>query len=117
MFLPTDFFDDGLPAPAQAYLKVCSAISEVGLADAKAAANLAGHPPQEPLPSPGATTVQKRSVLRTEEIVSPARSVEEMQPLHLSLTSFSSLYGAHKVLETGQKKKACSWPEQQTYTY
>ncbi|KAL7888197.1 hypothetical protein AOLI_G00031710 [Acnodon oligacanthus] len=64
-----DIFDDGLPAPAQAYLKVCSAMSEAGLNDVKA-----GGPPsvltsqdQEGLSSPG-TTVQRRSVLCTEEI-------------------------------------------------
>ncbi|KAL2082278.1 hypothetical protein ACEWY4_022096 [Coilia grayii] len=64
-----DVFDDGLPAPAQAYLKVCSSISEVGLGDPKAEAKLGGAiPPQEPTASPGTTTLQKRSVLRTEEI-------------------------------------------------
>ncbi|XP_076128842.1 brain and acute leukemia cytoplasmic protein [Alosa pseudoharengus] len=64
-----DFFDDGLPAPAQAYLKVCSAISEVALVDTKAGVNPGSTiPPHEPVVSPGATTVQKRSVLCTEEI-------------------------------------------------
>ncbi|XP_030628381.1 brain and acute leukemia cytoplasmic protein [Chanos chanos] len=65
----SDLFDDGLPAPAQAYLKVCSAMSESGLNDVKTGNN----PPilcsqeQDVLSSPG-TTVQRRSVLRTEEI-------------------------------------------------
>ncbi|XP_066533089.1 brain and acute leukemia cytoplasmic protein isoform X2 [Hoplias malabaricus] len=64
-----DIFDDGLPAPAQAYLKVCSAMSNTTLNDVKA-----GGPPSvlttqdhEGLSSPG-TTVQRRSVLCTEEI-------------------------------------------------
>ncbi|MED6281747.1 brain and acute leukemia cytoplasmic protein isoform X2 [Girardinichthys multiradiatus] len=30
-----DFFEDGLPPPAQAYLKVCSAVSEASLNDVK----------------------------------------------------------------------------------
>ncbi|XP_028808938.1 brain and acute leukemia cytoplasmic protein [Denticeps clupeoides] len=65
----SDFFDDGLPAPAQAYLKVCSALSEVGLKDVKGGSNHTVLPPceQEVLSSPG-MTVQRRSVLRTEEI-------------------------------------------------
>ncbi|XP_063078571.1 brain and acute leukemia cytoplasmic protein [Engraulis encrasicolus] len=75
-----DLFDDCLPAPAQAYLKVCSSMSEVALSrgDPKAEAKLGGgggtipppNPPspQDPAASPGTTTVEKRSVLRTEEI-------------------------------------------------
>ncbi|KAK1795928.1 hypothetical protein P4O66_009036 [Electrophorus voltai] len=65
----TDIFDDGLPAPAQAYLKVSSAVSEAGLTDE----NLGGPPAvsasqeEKGLSSPG-TTVQRRSVLCTEEI-------------------------------------------------
>ncbi|KAL0967085.1 hypothetical protein UPYG_G00247640 [Umbra pygmaea] len=65
-----DFFDDALPTPAQAYLKVCSALSEEGLNDLKTNAT----PTILPSPSQGAlqpspvTTVQRRSVLRTEEI-------------------------------------------------
>ncbi|XP_026858801.1 brain and acute leukemia cytoplasmic protein [Electrophorus electricus] len=64
-----DIFDDGLPAPAQAYLKVSSAVSEAGLTDE----NLGGPPAvsasqeEKGLSSPG-TTVQRRSVLCTEEI-------------------------------------------------
>lgn len=66
-----DLFDDGLPAPGQAYLKVCSAMSEVGLNDMKTGTTpvILSSQEQEVLSS-SATTVQKRSVLRTEEIVS-----------------------------------------------
>lgn len=72
-FLPVpDFFEDGLPGPAQAYLKVCSALSEASLNDGKPSnppAILASPQQEVVLPSSG-TTVQRRSVLRTEEIVS-----------------------------------------------
>lgn len=67
-----DFFEDGLPPPAQAYLKVCSAVSEASLNDVKPSSppTILASPPQDAaLPSPG-TTVQRRSVLHTEEIVS-----------------------------------------------
>lgn len=66
-----DFFEDVLPLPAQAYLKVCSAESEASLTDVKPAGppEILGSPPMEAvLPSSG-TTVQRRSVLHTEEIV------------------------------------------------
>ncbi|KAM4633791.1 brain and acute leukemia cytoplasmic protein [Polymixia lowei] len=66
-----DFFEDGLPHPAQAYLTVCSALSEASLNDAKPsslpAAKLVSPHQEVVLPSSG-TTVQRRSVLRTEEI-------------------------------------------------
>ncbi|XP_071772548.1 brain and acute leukemia cytoplasmic protein [Centroberyx gerrardi] len=65
-----DFFEDGLPPPAQAYLKVCSAMSEANLNDVKPSsppAILASPHQEAVLPSSG-TTVQRRSVLRTEEI-------------------------------------------------
>lgn len=64
-----DFFEDGLPPPAQAYLKVCSAVSEASLNDVKPSsppAILPSSPKDEAL----GTTVQRRSVLHTEEIVS-----------------------------------------------
>lgn len=69
--LVPDFFEDSLPLPAQAYLKVCSALSEVSLNDTKS-----NDPPaltdspakEEALPTPG-TRVQRTSVLHTQEIV------------------------------------------------
>ncbi|KAG7316621.1 hypothetical protein KOW79_020162 [Hemibagrus wyckioides] len=71
----SDIFDDGLPAPAQAYLKVCSAMSEARLTDVKGGgphAILASQE-QEGLPSTPGTTVQRRSVVRTEEIWQDSR--------------------------------------------
>lgn len=72
LYALTDILDDGLPSPAQAYLKVCSAMSEARLNDVKGSgphAILASQE-QEGLPSTPGTTVQRRSVVRTEEIVS-----------------------------------------------
>ncbi|XP_056620501.1 brain and acute leukemia cytoplasmic protein isoform X1 [Triplophysa dalaica] len=64
-----DLFDDGLPAPAQAYLKVCSAMSEVGLNDRKTGSTPAVLSSQEQeILSTSGTTLQRRSVLKTEEI-------------------------------------------------
>lgn len=65
-----DLFEDGLPPPAQAYLKVCSAVSEASLNDVKSSSPLAilASPQQEATPPSSSTTVQRRSVLHTEEI-------------------------------------------------
>ncbi|XP_051500617.1 brain and acute leukemia cytoplasmic protein [Myxocyprinus asiaticus] len=63
-----DLFDDGLPSPAQAYLKVCSAMSEMGLNDVTSGTTPAILSSQEQVLSTFGTTVQRRSVLRTEEI-------------------------------------------------
>lgn len=67
-----DFFEDGLPPPAQAYLKVCSAVSEASLNDAtpSSPSSILSSPKQEAASPPSGTTVQRRSVLHTEEIVS-----------------------------------------------
>lgn len=67
-----DFFEDGLPPPAQAYLQVCSAVSEASLDDVKPSSPPAilASPPKEEAPPLSGTTVQRRSVLHTEEIVS-----------------------------------------------
>ncbi|KAB5539816.1 hypothetical protein PHYPO_G00093490 [Pangasianodon hypophthalmus] len=66
----SDIFDDGLPAPAQAYLKVCSAMSEASINDVKGGGphTILASQEQEGLPSSPGTTVQRRSVVRTEEI-------------------------------------------------
>ncbi|XP_038818631.1 brain and acute leukemia cytoplasmic protein [Salvelinus namaycush] len=64
------FFDDGMTTPTRAYLKVCSAMSEAGLDVVKPNAALETLPSQQQealQPSP-VTTVQRRSILRTEEI-------------------------------------------------
>ena len=95
-FFPTvpDFFEDGVPLPAQAYLKVCSAVSEASLNDVKPSSPPAilGSPPKEAvLPSSG-TTVQRRSVLHTEEIV---RVFKTPSPsIHPSIICTYSMYAA-----------------------
>ncbi|MBN3271063.1 BAALC protein, partial [Polyodon spathula] len=62
-----DFFDDGLPAPAQAYLKV----SDPVLNETKPASrSTASQDKQQTALQSLGTTVQKRSVLRTEEVSS-----------------------------------------------
>lgn len=66
-----DFFEDGLPPPAQAYLKVCSAVSEASLNDVKPSSppSVLASPQQDKMSPSSGTTVQRRSVLHTEEIV------------------------------------------------
>ncbi|TSK58085.1 Brain and acute leukemia cytoplasmic protein [Bagarius yarrelli] len=70
----SDIFDDGLPTPAQAYLKVCSTMSEATLNDVKGVVPHAKLLSQEQkgLPASPGTTVQ-RSVVRTEEIWQDSR--------------------------------------------
>nr|XP_006626155.2 PREDICTED: brain and acute leukemia cytoplasmic protein-like isoform X1 [Lepisosteus oculatus]XP_015207809.1 PREDICTED: brain and acute leukemia cytoplasmic protein-like isoform X1 [Lepisosteus oculatus] len=64
----TIIFGDGIPSSAQAYLKVCSTMSDPSLNDGKPSSDSAvsSNKQQGALPSSD-TTVQKRSVLRTEE--------------------------------------------------
>lgn len=66
-----DFFEDGLPLPAQAYLKVCSAVSEASLDDMKPSSLPAttDSPAKEAGLQQSGTTVQRTSVLHTQEIV------------------------------------------------
>lgn len=66
-----DFFEDGLPLPAQAYLKVCSAVSEASLNDMKPSGLPAttDSPAKEAGLQQSGTTVQRTSVLHTQEIV------------------------------------------------
>ncbi|TWW68922.1 Brain and acute leukemia cytoplasmic protein [Takifugu flavidus] len=63
-----DFFEDSLPLPAQAYLKVCSALSEVSLNEAKSSdpPAITDSPAKEEATS--GTRVQRTSVLHTQEI-------------------------------------------------
>ncbi|KAG5846340.1 hypothetical protein ANANG_G00113900 [Anguilla anguilla] len=65
-----DFFDDSFPGPAQAYMKVCSAMSEAGLGGTKVDADAAvpTSQQQEALPAAHGATLQKRSVMHTEEV-------------------------------------------------
>lgn len=71
-FLPVpDFFEDSLPLPAQAYLKVCSAVSEASLNDVKPSSppTIMDSPAKEAVSPSTGTTVQRTSVLHTQEIV------------------------------------------------
>lgn len=64
-----DFFEDSLPLPAQAYLKVCSALSEVSLNDAKSNDPPAITDSAAKDEATSGTRVQRTSVLHTQEIV------------------------------------------------
>lgn len=89
-----DFFEDGVPLPAQAYLKVCSAVSEASLNDVKPSsppAILASPPKEAVLPSSG-TTVQRRSVLHTEEIVRVLNTPSKFFRITKHLFLFFSIY-------------------------
>uniref|UniRef100_UPI00398F1722 brain and acute leukemia cytoplasmic protein-like n=1 Tax=Pristiophorus japonicus TaxID=55135 RepID=UPI00398F1722 len=61
-----DIFNEGLPLPAQAYLKVCSAISDPLLSE-KTPSNSASVQDIPQPRSPG-ITVQKKSMTHTEEV-------------------------------------------------
>ena len=68
-----DIFEDGLPHPAQAYVKVCSSLSEASLDEET---DTKTPPFKHPSPDhhgtaipPTGIAVQRRSVLHTEEIV------------------------------------------------
>ncbi|TNN82610.1 Brain and acute leukemia cytoplasmic protein [Liparis tanakae] len=98
-----DFFEDVLPLPAQAYLKVCSAESEASLTDVKAdgPSEILGSPPKEAvLPSSG-TTVQRRSVLHTEEITKWQDN--RMSTKQVTITVTQSI---HQVDRNGKVKKS-----------
>ncbi|XP_037100984.1 brain and acute leukemia cytoplasmic protein [Syngnathus acus] len=62
-----DIFEDGLPPPAQAYLKVCSTASQASLSHVEPSGS-GVLDTQEGAPVSSATTVQRTSVLHTEEI-------------------------------------------------
>ncbi|XP_054474948.1 brain and acute leukemia cytoplasmic protein [Anoplopoma fimbria] len=98
----SDFFEDGLPLPAQAYLKVCSAVSEASLSDVKPSSPPAilGSPTKEVLPSSG-TTVQRRSVLHTEEITKWQDN--RMSTKQVTITVTQSI---HQVDKNGKVKKS-----------
>lgn len=84
-----DFFEDSFAGPAQAYVKVCSAVSEASLSDAasEAAAAVPASQQTEALPAHG-PTLQRRSMTCAEEIVrtpsqqqSEERTVQKVQCL------------------------------------
>ncbi|XP_035851454.1 brain and acute leukemia cytoplasmic protein isoform X2 [Sander lucioperca] len=98
-----DFFEDGLPPPAQAYLKVCSAVSEASLNDVKPSSPPAilGSPAKEAvLPSSG-ITVQRRSVLHTEEITKWQDN--RMSTKQVTITVTQSI---HQMDKNGKVKKS-----------
>ncbi|XP_077075493.1 brain and acute leukemia cytoplasmic protein [Siphateles boraxobius] len=99
-----DLFDDGLPDPGQAYLKVCSAMSEVGLNDMKTGTTpvILSSQEQEVLSS-SATTVQKRSVLRTEEITKWQDNRMSTKQVTITVTqSIRQVDKGGKIKETSQ---------------
>uniref|UniRef100_A0A3B4B3Y6 Uncharacterized protein n=1 Tax=Periophthalmus magnuspinnatus TaxID=409849 RepID=A0A3B4B3Y6_9GOBI len=97
------FFEDGLPPPAQAYLKVCSAVSEASLNDVKPSSPPAmlTSPQQEASPPSSGTTVQRRSVLHTEEITKWQDN--RMSTKQVTITVTQSI---HQVDKNGKVKKS-----------
>ncbi|XP_024909502.1 brain and acute leukemia cytoplasmic protein [Cynoglossus semilaevis] len=98
-----DFFEDSLPPPAQAYLKVCSSVSEASLSDVKPSSSpaiLASLPKEVVTPSSG-TTVQRRSVLHTEEITKWQDN--RMSTKQVTITVTQSI---HQVDKNGKVKKS-----------
>ncbi|XP_037305828.2 brain and acute leukemia cytoplasmic protein [Pungitius pungitius] len=99
-----DFFEDSFPLPAQAYLKVCSAVSEANLNDVKPAAPPAipgTSPPKEAASPSSGTTVQRRSVLHTEEITKWQDN--RMSTKQVTITVTQSI---HRVDRNGKVKKS-----------
>ncbi|XP_068198687.1 brain and acute leukemia cytoplasmic protein [Antennarius striatus] len=98
-----DFFEDGLPLPAQAYLKVCSAVSEASLNDIKPSSTPAilGSPAKEAVPPASGTMVQRRSVLHTEEITKWQDN--RMSTKQVTITVTQSI---HQVDKNGKVKKS-----------
>ncbi|KAM8832506.1 uncharacterized protein baalcb isoform 2-T11 [Spinachia spinachia] len=99
-----DFFEDSLPLPAQAYLKVCSAASEASLSDVKPASPPAiqgASPPKEAASPSSGTTVQRRSVLHTEEITKWQDN--RMSTKQVTITVTQSI---HRVDRNGKVKKS-----------
>nr|XP_057912767.1 brain and acute leukemia cytoplasmic protein [Doryrhamphus excisus] len=100
-----DFFEDvdGLPLPAQAYIKVCSTKSEASLSDVKPGSPvkmLAPSAEDGDLESPG-TMVQRRSVLHTEEITKWHDN--RMSTKQVTITVTQSI---HQVDKNGKVKKS-----------
>ncbi|XP_072298150.1 brain and acute leukemia cytoplasmic protein [Eucyclogobius newberryi] len=97
-----DFFEDGLPPPAQAYLQVCS-VSEASLNDVKPSspAAILASPQQGASPPSSGTTVQRRSVLHTEEITKWQDN--RMSTKQVTITVTQSI---HQVDKNGKVKKS-----------
>ncbi|CAL9692357.1 unnamed protein product [Knipowitschia caucasica] len=101
--LSPDFFEDSLPPPAQAYLKVCSAVSEASLDDVKPSSPPAilASPQQEVSTSSSGNTVQCRSVLHAEEI--KKWQDNRMSTKQVTITVTQSI---HQVDRNGKLKKS-----------
>ncbi|XP_048062196.1 brain and acute leukemia cytoplasmic protein isoform X2 [Megalobrama amblycephala] len=88
-----DLFDDGLPAPAQAYLKVCSAGTTPAILSSQ----------EQEVLSSSATTVQRRSVLRTEEITKWQDNRMSTKQVTITVTqSIRQVDKSGKIKETSQ---------------
>ncbi|XP_034755954.1 brain and acute leukemia cytoplasmic protein isoform X1 [Etheostoma cragini] len=95
-----DFFEDCLPPPAQAYLKVCSAVSEASLKDVKPSSPPAI--PDSPVKETSSgITVQRRSVLHTEEITKWQDN--RMSTKQVTITVTQSI---HQLDKNGKVKKS-----------
>nr|XP_040016705.1 brain and acute leukemia cytoplasmic protein isoform X1 [Gasterosteus aculeatus aculeatus]XP_040016706.1 brain and acute leukemia cytoplasmic protein isoform X1 [Gasterosteus aculeatus aculeatus]XP_040016707.1 brain and acute leukemia cytoplasmic protein isoform X1 [Gasterosteus aculeatus aculeatus]XP_040016708.1 brain and acute leukemia cytoplasmic protein isoform X1 [Gasterosteus aculeatus aculeatus] len=106
-----DFFEDGLPLPAQAYLKVCSAVPEASLNDVTPAGPPAApgtSPPKEAASPSAGTTVQRRSVLHTEEIVRLLLLYTKWQDNRMSTkqVTITVTQSIHRVDRNGKVKKS-----------
>ncbi|KAM9779514.1 brain and acute leukemia cytoplasmic protein [Syngnathus typhle] len=95
--VPDIFEEDGLPPPAQAYLKVRSTASEASLSDVQPS----GSGTQEGAPVSSATTVQRTSVLHTEEITKWQGN--RMSTKQVTITVTQSI---HQVDKNGKVKKS-----------
>ncbi|XP_077367439.1 brain and acute leukemia cytoplasmic protein [Festucalex cinctus] len=102
-----DFFEDGIPPPTQAYLKVCSTASEASLSDVKPSSGGGGgsdtpaSPEQEGAPLSSATTVQRTSVLHTEEITKWQDNRKSTKQVTITVTQ-----SIHQVDKKGKVKKS-----------
>ncbi|XP_064411102.1 brain and acute leukemia cytoplasmic protein [Latimeria chalumnae] len=95
-----DFFDDGLPPTAQAYLKVCSAISDPMLKETKSPSGSSTSGKQQQRMTPVGTTVQKRSVLRTEETKWQSNRMSTKQVTITVTQSIRQIDKSGKITET-----------------
>ncbi|XP_057679620.1 brain and acute leukemia cytoplasmic protein [Corythoichthys intestinalis] len=98
-----DFFEDGLPTPAQAYLKACSeaSLSDVKPDSAIGQLDAPSPPTQEGAPLSSATTVQRTSVLHTEEITKWQDN--RMSTKQVTITVTQSI---HQMDKNGKVKKS-----------
>ncbi|XP_051908788.1 brain and acute leukemia cytoplasmic protein isoform X2 [Hippocampus zosterae] len=97
-----EFLEDGLPPPAQAYLKVCSTASEASLGGGgKSPPDVPASPAQDAALASSGTTVQRTSVLHTEEITKWQDN--RMSTKQVTITVTQSI---HQVDKNGKVKKS-----------